>query len=213
MQREFRAFRERYPWVNNFATWNEANHCGEPTCHRPALVAAYWRKLRLECQRCKILAAELLDMPNMVTWANRFRRHAFDEPAAWGLHNYVEANRFKSDRLRSLLRNVEGSVWLTEVGGLVKRRVEEELHRHADPGVGARTPTSVMRFIFDDVVALDPADHARLPLPLELRVAARQLGLGARRPDRPPAARARHPRRALRLLRNPEGPQPLKQPE
>ena len=26
------AFHERYPWVKTFATWNEANHCGEPTC-------------------------------------------------------------------------------------------------------------------------------------------------------------------------------------
>ena len=26
--RAFRAFRERYPWVRTFATWNEANHCG-----------------------------------------------------------------------------------------------------------------------------------------------------------------------------------------
>ena len=43
---EFRRFRARYPWVKEFATWNEANHCGEPTCHRPRLVAAYYRKMR-----------------------------------------------------------------------------------------------------------------------------------------------------------------------
>ena len=34
---EFRRFRARYPWVTDYASWNEANHCGEPTCHRPAL--------------------------------------------------------------------------------------------------------------------------------------------------------------------------------
>src|SRR6059058_3138359 len=44
---EFRRFRAAYPWVRDYATWNEANHCGEPTCHRPTLVAAYFRKLRI----------------------------------------------------------------------------------------------------------------------------------------------------------------------
>ena len=27
---EFRTMRERFPWVKTYATWNEANHCGEP---------------------------------------------------------------------------------------------------------------------------------------------------------------------------------------
>ena len=152
---EFRRFRTRYPWVYNFATWNEANHCGEPTCHRQALVANYWRKLREECARCKILAAELLDMPNLVTWVRRFKFHAKGEPAAWGLHNYVEANRFKSDRLRSLLRHVKGSVWLTEVGGIVKRRVKRRYTVKRIPESAAHA-ARVMRFLFDDVVALNP---------------------------------------------------------
>ena len=37
---ELRMLRKRYPWVRQFASWNEANYCGEKTCHRPALVAA-----------------------------------------------------------------------------------------------------------------------------------------------------------------------------
>ena len=152
---EFRRFRARYPWVRNFATWNEANHCGEPTCHREALVAAYWRKLRDECPKCKILAAELLDMPNLVKWVRRFKHHAKVEPAAWGLHNYVEANRFKSDRLRSLLRHVKGSVWLTEVGGIVKRRVRKRYTVKRIPESAAHA-AKVMRFLFDDIVGLSP---------------------------------------------------------
>jgi hypothetical protein len=40
---EFRRFRARYPWVTDYASWNEANHCGEPTCLRTQLVAAYCR--------------------------------------------------------------------------------------------------------------------------------------------------------------------------
>ena len=50
---EFRRFRERYPWVTTFATWNEANHCGEPTCHRPRLVAAYWKSLVREVRAAR----------------------------------------------------------------------------------------------------------------------------------------------------------------
>jgi hypothetical protein len=119
---EFRRFRERYPWVTTFATWNEANHCGEPTCHRPKLVGAYWRALTRECPSCTILAAELLDMPNMVTWVREFRTYVGREPRVWGLHNYVDANRFRTTGTRRLLRTVAGDVWLTEVGGLVYRR-------------------------------------------------------------------------------------------
>ena len=94
--RAFRAFRKRYPWVRNFATWNEANHCGEPTCRRPALVASYWRAIKKDCPSCRILAAELLDMPNAAQWAISFRRAARVEPRYWGLHNYLDANRFST---------------------------------------------------------------------------------------------------------------------
>jgi len=155
MRREFRRFRARYPFVTNFATWNEANHCGQPTCHREKLVAAYWRQLRRECRRCKILAAELLDMPNTVGWVRAFRRHARREPAVWGLHNYVEANRFKTTRLRRLLRATKGNVWLTEVGGLVKRRTKKKYTVKRIPE-SARHAQRVMRFIFDEVIELSP---------------------------------------------------------
>jgi hypothetical protein len=119
---EFRRFRARYPWVKEFATWNEANHCGEPTCHRPALVAAYYRKLRRDCRDCRILAAEVLDMPNMVRWVRAFKRAAHEEPRYWGLHNYVDANRARTTGTRRMLRAVKGQVWFTETGGIVHRR-------------------------------------------------------------------------------------------
>jgi hypothetical protein len=118
---EFRRFRARYPWVREFATWNEANHCGEPTCHRPALVAAYYRSLRRECPDCRILAAEVLDMPNMVSWVRSFRRRAREEPRYWGLHNYIDANRARTTGTRRMLKAVKGQVWFTETGGIVRR--------------------------------------------------------------------------------------------
>src|SRR5688500_6427869 len=150
---EFRRFRALYPWASTWASWNEANHCGSRMCHREKLVASYFRKMQQECPECTILATELLDMPNMLTWVKRFRRYARQEPKYWGLHNYVEANRFKTTSLKKLLRRVKGQVWLTEVGGIVKRRVNKKF-------TVKRIPESkwhalrVTRFIFRDVTKI-----------------------------------------------------------
>ena len=212
MRYEFRRFRQRYPWASNFATWNEANHCGEPVCNRIALVASYWRKLRQECPRCKILAAELLDMPNMVSWVRRFRTAARREPAAWGLHNYVEANRFKSDRLRSLLRATKGSIWLTEVGGIVKRRTKKRFTVKRIPESAAHA-ARVMRFLFDDVVELSPR-ITRVYLyhwNAETKHDSWDSGLVGPTGRRRPALDAL--RQELRLLRNPGVSGALKRPE
>jgi hypothetical protein len=136
---EFRRFRERYPWVTDYATWNEANHCGEPTCHRPELVAAYWRKLRRACPTCRILAAEVLDMPNMTSWVKAFRRKAKVEPRYWGIHNYIDANRLRTTGTRRLLKAVRGQVWFTETGGIVHFP-----HRPFNP----RRAASATKFMF-----------------------------------------------------------------
>jgi hypothetical protein len=150
---EFRRFRQLYPWVTTFSTWNEANHCGEPTCHRPRLVAGYYRALRRECPTCTILAPELLDMPNMARWARDFRNALGYTPTRWGMHNYVEANRFKMQRLRELLRLAPRSeIWLTETGGLVRRNNRST----TDIPEGARHAGEVTRFIFDRILPRNP---------------------------------------------------------
>jgi hypothetical protein len=119
---EFRRLRRLFPWVTTFATWNEANHCGEPVCHRPALVAAYWRAISRECPTCTILGAEVLDEANMTSWIRAFIRHARRQPRYWGLHNYLDANRMRTTGTRAMLRAVTGQVWFTETGGIVARR-------------------------------------------------------------------------------------------
>ena len=150
---EFRRFRQYWPWVTTFATWNEANFCGEPLCHRPKLAAAYYRALRRECPTCTILAPEVLDMPNMGTWVKAFNRSLGYSPKIWGLHNYVEANRFKMQRLRELLRVAPRSqVWLTETGGLVRR---DNGSRTKIPE-GASHAGEVTRFIFDRILPRNP---------------------------------------------------------
>jgi hypothetical protein len=147
---EFRRFRARYPWVTEFATWNEANHCGEPTCHRPRLVASYYRKLRIACPTCKILAAELLDLPNMVAWVREFRHWSKIEPRYWGLHNYIDVNRFRTTGTKALLAATKGQVWLTETGGLVDRRTKV----HIQFPQNARHAAQVTQFLFDKVAPL-----------------------------------------------------------
>lgn len=150
---QFRALRQRYPWVTTFATWNEANLCGEPTCHRPSLAAGYYRALRKECPSCTILAPEVLDMPNMVQWTKDFRRALGYSPRIWGVHNYVEANRFKMTRLRAFLRATPGSnVWLTETGGLVRR----DNASTTDIPEGPRHAAEVTRYIFDRILPVNP---------------------------------------------------------
>jgi hypothetical protein len=147
---EFRRFRARYPWVREFATWNEANHCGEPTCHRPALVAAYYRNLRRECPDCRILAAEVLDMPNMTRWVRSFRRRAGEEPAYWGLHNYIDANRERTIGTRRMLKAVKGHVWFTETGGIVRRSNRRKVTFPESAKHAARATT----FLFKKLVPL-----------------------------------------------------------
>jgi hypothetical protein len=150
---EFRRFRARYPWVTEFATWNEANHCGEPTCHRPELVAAYWRKLRIACPQCKILGAEVLDMPNMTSWVKAFRRVAKVAPRYWGLHNYIDANRLRTTGTRRLLKATGSAlIWFTETGGIVSR-VNRRKVTFPESASHAAIAT---RFVFDKLVPLSP---------------------------------------------------------
>jgi hypothetical protein len=149
---EFRQFRARYPWVTTFATWNEANHCGEPTCHRPELVAAYYRSMTRECPQCTILAAEVLDMPNMAKWVDTFQKHLGSSlrPRYWGLHNYIDANRLRTSGTRALLRHTKGQIWFTETGGIVERRNKVKVGFDESPAHAALATS----WVFDKLVPL-----------------------------------------------------------
>jgi hypothetical protein len=120
-RRAFRAFRKRWPEVTTFIAWNEANHCSQPTCHDPARAAAYFDVLRSSCAACTVVAADVLDTPDMVGWLKAFRAAAHHTPSIWGLHNYLDANRFSTRGTRAMLGAVRGRIWFTETGGLVSR--------------------------------------------------------------------------------------------
>ena len=121
-EREVVRFRARYPWVTDYLTWNEANHCSQPTCRNPERAAQFYLALRKHCRGCRIVAADLLDGSKMVGWAQRFQKAVGNRRVIWGLHNYIDANRFRTRGTRALLRAVKGDIWFTETGGLVVRR-------------------------------------------------------------------------------------------
>lgn len=119
-ERAFRKFHARYPWVKVISPWNEANHQSQPTGRRPDLAAAYFDAVTRVCPDCTVLAADVLTSSNLRRWLRGFEERARARPKLWGLHNYPDTNRFKSDGTRAAMRLLDGEVWLTETGGIVE---------------------------------------------------------------------------------------------
>lgn len=151
-RKQIRKMRQRYRFVREYSVWNEANHGGQPLSKKPALAARYYRVLAQECKGCRILAADLLDQPNMVRWAKDFTRALGREPKHWGLHNYIDANRFSTKGTRRLLAAVKGKVWLTETGGVVRRKNTTVRFR----AQGEAHAAAVTRFILGPLARLSP---------------------------------------------------------
>jgi hypothetical protein len=139
--------RKRYPFVKEFATWNEAN-----INKKPETVARWWLAMRKACPTCTVLGADLLDRNNVGTWAQRFVKAAKRTPKVWGLHNYTDANTLKTTGTRKLLGAVKGDVWFTETGGVVSR----------NNGSGVKFPTGpahaakATKFVFSTLAKLSP---------------------------------------------------------
>jgi hypothetical protein len=110
-------FRQRYPDVRTIQPWNEANHQSQPTARNPRRAAQFYNAVRQLCGGCTVVAADVLDQRNMERWLATFRRYA-PRARLWGLHNYTDANRFRTSGTERLLRAVPGQVWLTETGGI-----------------------------------------------------------------------------------------------
>ena len=120
--RAFRAFRAHWPWIRTLSVWNEENHRGQPTFRYPEQAARYFNIVKKRCRGCQIVAADVLDDPNMVRWITRFRTVARG-PRIWGLHNYRDGNPRPGQRYggtKLLVKTVPGKIWLTETGGIVK---------------------------------------------------------------------------------------------
>lgn len=114
----FRAFRARYPWVHQFAPWNEANYIKHPMSRHPEKVASYYRAMRRECPSCTILVGSLLDGGNMLSYAKKLKKRIGKGPHIWALHNYGDVYLRRDKHTRALLRIARSPLWLVEVGGM-----------------------------------------------------------------------------------------------
>jgi hypothetical protein len=121
-ERQFKRFRERYPYVRDWLPWNEANNPGAMTASRPKRAAEYFDVVARNCRGCRVVAADVLDTSDMTAWVARFRRYAKHTPRVWGLHNYGDANGFKVKSTLRLLYATRGKIWFTETGGVLVRR-------------------------------------------------------------------------------------------
>lgn len=115
-ERAFRAFRDKFPWVREYSTWNEPNHASQPLPRRPRLAARYYDAIRENCRGCTVLAADLVADRTAARWIRGFDRDA----PLWGVHNYPDTNRFTARNTEAFLRLVDGRVWITETGGIVQ---------------------------------------------------------------------------------------------
>ena len=121
-RRHFRLFRQRYPWVRLFSTWNEANFTAQPTSRDPARTARFYRIARQECSggRCEVLTCDFRPdgRERSARWLATFKRGIGPGPHRWGLSSYVDVNRRSTPLTRDFLRNTEGPVWVNEVGAI-----------------------------------------------------------------------------------------------
>ena len=120
-RRMFVRFRARYPFIKTYLTWNEANHRGQPTWNHPAVVGRYYDILRNACRGCTIAGPSVLDTLAMPRWVKQVEKAAKHRIGIWAIHNYIDANRFRTRGTRSLLRATKAKIWFTETGGLVRR--------------------------------------------------------------------------------------------
>ena len=122
----FRGFRERYPYVDTWGVWNEANHGDTHSARHPEQVARLYDAAVHECPTCRIIGADVLDSENMLPWVRRFKLAARRPVRLWGLHNYIDARRGSDRRTRAFLAETRGQVWFTETGAwLVRRRYDD----------------------------------------------------------------------------------------
>ena len=144
-RREFLRFRSRYPFVTSYLTWNEANHCSQPTCRRPDAVARFYDILRDECAGCTVVGPSVLDKRDMPKWVAQVERHARHRIGIWAIHNYIDANRFRTRGTKALLRAVKGQIWFTETGGLVRRDNGSTIEFAGSPTHAARATSWVFK--------------------------------------------------------------------
>jgi len=144
-KRAVKAFRNRYPFVTDFQTWNEANHSSQPTHNRPERAARYYDTLKSLCNGCQVSAPAVLDGTRMLPWLTRFKRAARKPVKIWSVHNYADANYHRTNFTRTLLRVTSGELWFTETGGIANRWISGRKDRRFTVANQTKATKQVLR--------------------------------------------------------------------
>ena len=121
-RREFLRFRARYPWIKEYLTWNEANHCGQPTWNHPKRRRPLLRhRCATHCRGCTIVGPSVLDATKMPRWVKRSRRPPSTASASGRCTTTsTPTASARAARARCCARR-KAKIWFTETGGLVRR--------------------------------------------------------------------------------------------
>ena len=126
----------------------------------------------------------MLDSLAMPRWVKQVEKAAKHRIGIWAIHNYIDANRFRTSGTRSLLRATKAKIWFTETGGLVRRDNGSKIEFADSPKHAVQATRWVLK-----LARLEPPRPARLLLPLDRARPQGHLGLGADRPARAPTPR------------------------
>jgi hypothetical protein len=147
----FLRFRRLFPWVKEFAPWDEATHATQPTARDPWLAARYYNVLAAHCRGCEITAPDILDSDgNVEAWIASFLERAHPYPKFWPFNPYHSVSTDDPTAVENLLAAVRGQIWFSEVGGVVWWRFKGRLIYH-----GSAYSARVARNIFT-LAALSP---------------------------------------------------------
>jgi hypothetical protein len=131
--RAFLRFRKLFPWVKEFAPWDEATHSSQPTARNPWLAAAYYNVLAAHCPGCEVTAPDILDSDgNVEAWIGSFLEKAHPYPKIWPLNPYHSISVGSPAPIESFLAATRGQVWFSEVGGVVWWRFKGRLIEHGE---------------------------------------------------------------------------------
>jgi hypothetical protein len=129
-ERNFRRFRETFPWVTTFAPWNEVNHFTQPTSRDPRRAAEFTNSAARVCPSCTLVVADILDQADSAKakklrfkattrYVKAFRKALRVPRSICGVHNYSDTNRFRDTGTRAIIKALGCKrIWLTETGGI-----------------------------------------------------------------------------------------------
>jgi polysaccharide biosynthesis protein PslG len=118
-----KAFLHDFPEIKNYTPWNEPDWIYRPRlAYNPALAASYFNALIRWCHHCTVAAGDVyLPNPQLGSWIRAYKRYLNATPKGWAIHNYYDVRTFSSGQIRTLQSLTSGQIWLTEIGGVIRR--------------------------------------------------------------------------------------------